>query len=1105
MATMQIPRRWPRQALLAVLTVLLLGFQPIVRSQEGRDLDRLKSDLKGRIQSVAGGWELAAPRPPEADDRDLVRDLKDLLKELRSGGSNAVVTSAARRPFTNAVVPPGWEVYWREDGLPRMVSGTNLSGAGVRAAPAAGALSYERKTVMAIQAHGDLFQLKEPEVEIRLVSEQDDELGQHHVRFQQVHQGLRVLDGELRAHFSIEGYLTSMESTLQGSPALAVTVPIITATMAREAVRAQTPAAQSSTQTEPELVVHVAEGGRARLAWILETRVGLVHAWRVVVDATTGRVLSRQTRTVHEGVTGRGIDARGTDRSLNVWKAGDAYYMADVSKPLFVPGSDAIKGGRGVILITDGQQRRIEQLDENDLSLISSSSPDQWDVREGVSASFGLSEVYDYYLERHRRRSYDDAGGGINGLVRIGGYDNAFWSSSLGLMGFGDARPYVASLDVIGHELTHGVIEKTAALVYERQPGAANEAFADIFGEMVEARTMGHADWKVGSGLNSALRDLKDPSSMSLPSRMSEFARLPNTDASDHGGVHVNSTIISRAFYLLAEGLPGSLGIGPAEKIFYRALALHLLAQSQFVDVRLAAIASADELYGRGSAASRKTAEAFDGVEILASPATAPPSAIPVIAAADSFVSIEPGPFGGYEVWRREDALNDTTFGRQIVTQAKKSRPAIDGGGGYVLYITAANDLAGFETSFPANRRTLGRPGRIHAVAGSPNGRFVALVLRDARTGVPQPQILMIDTERNNAERSFSLAVPLVDGRPVEQVIFADAMTFSSDSTLLVYDSLSSVKFGPGNAVSRWSISALDLVNEKTSVLVPPLPGIDSGNPSFGRAGNRYLLFEAVDWAAGLSYVFVADLFTGDSNPLRSVAFSNGNFTYPCFTGDEKAVIFCAPDGNRFGSGVSIFKMPVTTSRLEAAGDPTMLIQDAYMAINYRRGTYVGTNSSPAVILQPLPARATLGSRIVVTAQAQDSDGTLERVEFYDGSDFVGFATAGSSGTYSVTWVPSNLGERRLTARAVDNLGGITDSEPMIIDVEPGRPKLTVARVSVGTMRISIAEGDGTYQLQKSGDLATWVPVMTITAKPSAATSLAASNADATFFRLVRQ
>ena len=168
-------------------------------------------------------------------------------------------------------------------------------------------------------------------------------------------------------------------------------------------------------------------------------------------------------------------------------------------------------------------------------------------------------------------------------------------------MFFGDADTYAGSLDVVGHEMTHGVTSKTAALIYQDQSGALNEAISDIFGEMVENFVQGTNDWIIGSRLTNAFRNMQDPSSKEFfpghpfPSTMSQFISssdpvLANFVNKDSGGVHLNSGIINHAYYLLAQGETGAIGRADSERIFYRALTMHLTKNSQFLDARIACI-----------------------------------------------------------------------------------------------------------------------------------------------------------------------------------------------------------------------------------------------------------------------------------------------------------------------------------------------------------------------------------------------------------------------------------------------------------------------------------------------------------------------------------
>ena len=142
----------------------------------------------------------------------------------------------------------------------------------------------------------------------------------------------------------------------------------------------------------------------------------------------------------------------------------------------------------------------------------------------------------------------------------------------------------------------------------------------------------------------------------------------------DSGGVHINSAIINQAYFQLVQGIPGALGLRDSERIFYRALTLHLTKNGQFLDARLAAIQSADEIFGAGSNQSQKTAKAFDTVEILASTPAPPPPTVPPVSGADSVVLVyRDGPL---LLGRREAALGDPSQGSRLTaTPVANERP----------------------------------------------------------------------------------------------------------------------------------------------------------------------------------------------------------------------------------------------------------------------------------------------------------------------------------------------------------------------------------------------------------------------------------------------
>ncbi|MDQ3103782.1 MAG: M4 family metallopeptidase [Actinomycetota bacterium] len=226
--------------------------------------------------------------------------------------------------------------------------------------------------------------------------------------------------------------------------------------------------------------------------------------------------------------------------------------------------------------------------------------------------------TYDFYHAIFERDSLDAAGMELVSTVHYGvDFDNAFWNGAQMVYGDGSGRVFqvgglTRSIDVVAHELTHGVTDFTAGLVYSKQSGALNEHMSDVFGSLVKQHSAGQtadkADWLIGAdtlvpALGRALRSMSEPgtaySGDRQPGHMDDYVDLPddNDPRNDNGGVHINSGIPNRAFYLLAVNL-GGFAWEKAGRIWYRALTERLQPDTVFSEAAELTLAVADELYG---------------------------------------------------------------------------------------------------------------------------------------------------------------------------------------------------------------------------------------------------------------------------------------------------------------------------------------------------------------------------------------------------------------------------------------------------------------------------------------------------------------------------
>ncbi|MFE5805770.1 M4 family metallopeptidase [Streptomyces sp. NPDC056491] len=257
---------------------------------------------------------------------------------------------------------------------------------------------------------------------------------------------------------------------------------------------------------------------------------------------------------------------------------------------------------------------------------------------EPVNRAFdGLGLTRDFYREVFRRDSIDGRGMRLDGYVHFGRkYNNAFWDGRQMVFGDGDGKLFgnlTGSLDVIAHELTHGVTEHTSGFEYHNQSGALNESASDVFGSLVKQwslkQSADEADWLIGAdvwtpGIDAdALRSMKAPGHAynnalfgkdPQPDRMSKFMHLPDTEQGDNGGVHINSGIPNKAFFLTAVGIGGFAWEG-AGLIWYESLKASGV-EAQFQDFARTTVQKAGELFGIGSAEQSAVLAAWQEVEV---------------------------------------------------------------------------------------------------------------------------------------------------------------------------------------------------------------------------------------------------------------------------------------------------------------------------------------------------------------------------------------------------------------------------------------------------------------------------------------------------------
>ncbi|MFJ8688535.1 M4 family metallopeptidase [Micromonospora wenchangensis] len=493
------------------------------------------------------------------------------------------------------------------------------------AAPAARAESLLRSNPGAVQGtSAEAYQAVRTKV---------DANGAAHTRYTRTYQGLRVYGGDFVIHTAPDGALAGTSVGLAAPLTLGTTAKISPAAASATARKAF-----SGTITEvgtPELFVD-ATSGKGRLAW--ET---VLSGWKadqqtpsklhVITDAVTGRVIGAHDEI--ESVVGSGQGIYTGAVSIDTTLSGSTYQMIDPSH------------GNGRTCDMNNTTTTCTTFTDADNAWGDGTNANRQSA--GVDAHFGAAKTFDYFKNVHGRNGIFGNGAGVPSRVHYGrNYINAFWDGAQMTYGDGasNSRPLV-SLDVAGHEMSHGVTEAVSGLVYSGESGGLNESTSDIFGNMVEfyaAAPSDPGDYQVGEKINingngTPLRYMYNPS-------LDGSSDSCWTTSTKNKDVHYSSGVGNHFFFNLAEGTGAtSYGTSPvcgsaaavtgigrekAEKIWFRALDVYFTSNTSYVNTstpsntaRAYSLKAATDLYGSCSTEYKAVQAAWTAVAVSGSDA----------------------------------------------------------------------------------------------------------------------------------------------------------------------------------------------------------------------------------------------------------------------------------------------------------------------------------------------------------------------------------------------------------------------------------------------------------------------------------------------------
>ncbi len=445
--------------------------------------------------------------------------------------------------------------------------------------------------------------------------------GSSHVRFTRTYNGLPVLgSGMVIVHNKADGDYLGISRDLE-QPLSLSTDPGVSKEQAKETAGQHFEGKLESVK-KPRLVVRAVEGN-PRLAWeVVATGTApdgqTPSELHVFVDANNGRVIGDYDEVRRIAGTGHSIYSGTVEISTDRGRGG--YVMRDVAHG---NGTTINMHNRrwGGSVFTDTN---------NEWGNGSMSDPDS----AAVDAHFGAATTYEYYKNVHGRNGIFGDGRGVPSRVHYGnGYVNAFWDGQQMTYGDGRGNRYpLVSLDVAGHEMTHGVTSAVARLAYEGDAGGLNESTSDIFGTMVEFYANvdeDPGDYLIGEEFKAnfggrPLRWMYDPSTDGRSFNCWN-TRVPRSDP------HYSSGVGNHFFFLLAQGsenarFPDSptcngstvegIGRSKAAAIWFKALRDYFLPRETYSDARDDTLQAAADLYGRGGAEYKAVQAAWNAVDV---------------------------------------------------------------------------------------------------------------------------------------------------------------------------------------------------------------------------------------------------------------------------------------------------------------------------------------------------------------------------------------------------------------------------------------------------------------------------------------------------------
>ncbi|MBL4592557.1 MAG: M4 family metallopeptidase [Flavobacteriales bacterium] len=508
-------------------------------------------------------------------------------------------------------------------------------------------ITYKSNNTITVEDLVSLYKVDlglSPMDKLKVLRKENDNLGVTHYRYQQYHKGVEVYGAQYMVHEKnqqlissngklVKGISKANSTSIKPNKAILNAISFVGAEKymwesagAEQLLKQIKNNAFASYYPQAELVFFdkyfTQVGSNYKLAYKVEVYAEKpLSKQDVFVDAQTGEIIHAYNKLHTTEVTGIASTKYAGTQSIQVDSlSATSFRLREYSRGGGIETYNMLQGTNYALAV-----------DFTDTDNIWNNVNAQQD-EAATDAHWAAEMTYDYFLNEHGRNSYDNAGAILLSYVHYdANYSNAFWDGVRMTYGDGDGSTYTAltSLDVGGHEITHGVTEYTADLVYQNESGALNESFSDVFAAAIEFYAdPANADWFIGEDFDVAgngFRSMSDPNASGDPDTY--LGNNWEFTAIDNGGVHTNSGVQNYWFYLLSDGGSGTndngdsynvtgLGINIAAAIAYRNLSVYLTQSSEYIDARNGSIQSAEDLYGACSNAVIQTSKAWAAVGV---------------------------------------------------------------------------------------------------------------------------------------------------------------------------------------------------------------------------------------------------------------------------------------------------------------------------------------------------------------------------------------------------------------------------------------------------------------------------------------------------------